>query len=313
MNSGKGFMIITDFNWYSFLKENYLGGLVNFWRRDTRKFNILEKGDRIYFLNKKDKSLNGRKIIGMGRFIEYRVETVEKAWIKHQSNNGYDNIKSMLKTLNNGKTNIKSKDSKIGCIILNDIIFFDEYIDPKEVYINFEKNIQMGKSISLKEENLILKCMDGIGNGVLDIDEEIALTGEEDFDEGREINRKVNVRVNQDKFRRKLLRKYKNCLICGIDKKDLLRASHSKPWKVSNSKEKVDVNNGLLLCANHDCLYDRFLITFDDNGKIIISSNIDTENRKRLNINEEITIDVSDYCKKYIEWHRCEFFIRQKI
>ncbi|MBO7381377.1 MAG: HNH endonuclease, partial [Neisseriaceae bacterium] len=44
-----------------------------------------------------------------------------------------------------------------------------------------------------------------------------------------------------------------------------------KPWRKSNDKEKLDINNGLLLCPTHDKLIDKGLITFSENGEIIIS------------------------------------------
>ncbi|APC38894.1 HNH endonuclease [Clostridium estertheticum] len=117
---------------------------------------------------------------------------------------------------------------------------------------------------------------------------------------------------NQYKFRNGLLKRYGKCLICGIDNKELLRASHSKPWNVSGSKEKIDVDNGLLLCANHDLLYDRCLISFNSNGKIIISKSLNEKNKNILDIHEETTINVSQKCMDYIAWQRGKFLNREK-
>ncbi|MFP3513241.1 HNH endonuclease, partial [Peribacillus sp. SIMBA_075] len=61
---------------------------------------------------------------------------------------------------------------------------------------------------------------------------------------------------------------------------------------------------GLLLCANHDGVFDRGLISFYSNGEIIISSKVDRKNYKLLNLDPEITINVNPKQKPYLEWHR---------
>ena len=52
---------------------------------------------------------------------------------------------------------------------------------------------------------------------------------------------------------------------------ELLVASHIKPWSISDANEKLDIHNGLLMCPNHDKLFDRGYISFDDTGRILIS------------------------------------------
>jgi predicted restriction endonuclease len=42
--------------------------------------------------------------------------------------------------------------------------------------------------------------------------------------------------------------------------------------KFSNEQERLDVNNGLLLVATLDALFDRELVSFKDRGEVIISS-----------------------------------------
>ncbi|WP_255505018.1 HNH endonuclease signature motif containing protein [Lysinibacillus sphaericus] len=55
----------------------------------------------------------------------------------------------------------------------------------------------------------------------------------------------------------------------------MLRVSHFKPWKDSTNEERLDAFNALLLCCNHDALYDKGYIAFDGTGKIHISERID--------------------------------------
>jgi hypothetical protein len=121
---------------------------------------------------------------------------------------------------------------------------------------------------------------------------------------GKEREAIVKIRVNQDKFRQGLLNKYAHCCLCGVNNANLLVASHIKPWAESDEHEKLDLNNGLLLCPNHDKLFDMGLISFDDTGNMLISSNVDNVNRIFMNINTTMKIDVNGDNKEYIRYHR---------
>lgn len=137
----------------------------------------------------------------------------------------------------------------------------------------------------------------------------------ENFDNlnGDEKEAVIKVRLNQEIFRTRILKKYKNtCCVsgCNITVKELLIASHIKPWKNSNGNEKVNDCNGLLLCVMHDRLFDRGFISFDDKGKILISSRIDKNNRMFANIDENRTITVNSDNKKFLKYHRENIFIK---
>lgn len=79
---------------------------------------------------------------------------------------------------------------------------------------------------------------------------------------GMDIERIVKARVTQGSFRRLLLLECHHCNLCDISTTSVLRASHIKEWSESTREELIEANNGLLLCANHDALFDRHLISF---------------------------------------------------
>lgn len=114
----------------------------------------------------------------------------------------------------------------------------------------------------------------------------------------------VKTRLAQDLFRRKLFLYDSKCKICGLTIPELLVASHSKDWNYSTDKERIDVYNGFLMCAQHDKLYDRGFISFDDDGNILISDKINRNDYNLLNINENIKINITKRHKKYLKWHR---------
>ncbi|MEH7200759.1 HNH endonuclease [Priestia megaterium] len=114
----------------------------------------------------------------------------------------------------------------------------------------------------------------------------------------------VKARIGQSIFKRTLLAIEKKCRLCGVSDERLLVASHIKPWSKSNNRERLDVNNGLLLCPNHDALFDKGHISFDKDGLILISSSLDKYSKLFLNINETMNIRMKESQQQYIKWHR---------
>lgn len=116
----------------------------------------------------------------------------------------------------------------------------------------------------------------------------------------------VTSRVGQGEYRQRILRRWKNkCAVTGSGVKEILIASHIVPWRDSNNQERLDVDNGILLSPVFDALFDRHLISFGDDGKIIISSSVKLSDLKNLGIlgNEYIT-GLTDGNKKYLQRHR---------
>lgn len=125
---------------------------------------------------------------------------------------------------------------------------------------------------------------------------------------GKERLAYIKVRVNQSVFREKLLQRYNNCCLCKVENTELLIASHIKPWSESYAKEKLDVENGLLLCPNHDALFDGGFISFDDDGKILISDRLTQMDKVVMNINPDMKIKLTEGNKVYMEYHRNNIF-----
>lgn len=129
---------------------------------------------------------------------------------------------------------------------------------------------------------------------------------------GTDIEKIVKTRISQGSFRRLLLLERHHCNLCDISTTSVLRASHIKEWSESSREERIDANNGLLLCANHDALFDRHLISFEpDTGNICISASIDTEQRNALNISESARIAISDQMKAYMQIHYKKFIEKE--
>lgn len=118
----------------------------------------------------------------------------------------------------------------------------------------------------------------------------------------------VKIRVNQGVFREQLFKRYNKCCLCGVKEKSLLFASHIKPWSKCEAEEKLDVNNGLLLCPNHDQLFDKGWISFDDEGNILISPLLLNEETIWLNVHKDMKLTVINENKKFLSYHRKKIF-----
>jgi len=130
--------------------------------------------------------------------------------------------------------------------------------------------------------------------------------------EATERDQIVKSRIGQGSFRKKLEANGSSCKICGLNKNNLLIASHIKPWSESADEERLDENNGFLFCPNHDALFDKGYISFDNKGRIIISSELNESIYNSLNIDNDIQIDINKENIKYLEWHRENIFLGSK-
>lgn len=115
----------------------------------------------------------------------------------------------------------------------------------------------------------------------------------------------ISARVGQGKFRRDLLKLRGCCYVTGIYDHRLLRASHIKPWRDSTNQERLDPHNGLLLSPLYDHLFDQGLISFTDNGKMLISESLPSDSIETLRINAGFKgDDLGAATRGYLRIHR---------
>ncbi len=123
----------------------------------------------------------------------------------------------------------------------------------------------------------------------------------------------VKARIGQGLYREKLLKKYSNgCIITHINIPEVLIASHIKPWSVSSNSERTDRENGFILGATYDRLFDRGLISFENNGKIMLSNMITSDNAQRLELESGRVYEIrfNPGMKDFLAYHRDVIFIK---
>jgi hypothetical protein len=100
-----------------------------------------------------------------------------------------------------------------------------------------------------------------------------------------EVERLAVQRIGQDIFRGALMDYWGGrCPITGITDPILLRASHIVPWAECDDAQRLDVHNGLLLSALWDAAFDAGLLSFADDGTLLVSPELSTAARTALDI-----------------------------
>lgn len=117
----------------------------------------------------------------------------------------------------------------------------------------------------------------------------------------------LNNRVAQNELRQELIKLRKKCEVCEVENPNLLIASHILPWE-KHDAEAGEFDDLMLLCANHNLLLDKKLITFSPkDGKIKISNEIKKDEYKLLNIDSDICIEMSQQRKEKFKNHNILF------
>lgn len=103
-----------------------------------------------------------------------------------------------------------------------------------------------------------------------------------------EIKRLVVQRIGQDIFRAALMDYWGACCpLTGITDPALLRASHIVPWAECGDAQRLDVHNGLLLSALWDAAFDAGLVSFADDGAVLVRPELSAAARTALWIKKE--------------------------
>ena len=117
-------------------------------------------------------------------------------------------------------------------------------------------------------------------------------------------------RIGQEAYREEMLVLWNHrCAVSGLDLEAMLIASHLKPYAVCSSEEAFDVFNGLLLSPSLDKLVDTGLISFTDEGQILIAASLSAAQRQILQLHPDLFLSrVPGPIRPYLAYHRARVF-----
>lgn len=141
------------------------------------------------------------------------------------------------------------------------------------------------------------------GDSTPDIKDEVVVTG-------TERQAIIAARRGQGLFRSRVMQYWGGrCAVTGCGLSPVLMASHIKPWADSTDAERLDGFNGLLLTPNLDRLFDRHLVTFDDEGALLVAPALSPIQRRALGVDVPLRIErLNSRHLRYLVAHRQTFF-----
>jgi predicted restriction endonuclease len=145
-------------------------------------------------------------------------------------------------------------------------------------------------------------------------DDILEITGKCDEPTTRE--QLIQARLGQGKFKEDVIKVWglgKRCAVTNVNIEELLIASHIIPW--SESEElRLEGANGILLCVHLDKLFDRYLISFDEEGQLIPSNRLtstDWERLREIGVDQSLCLNMGQLneqdkvgVRKHLEVHR---------
>jgi len=189
-------------------------------------------------------------------------------------------------------------ESDIGDIMANEEAIRStrsKYTKPRDM-INFKSALRKYRAFLLsdfrqqQEETILAEAKKVEEDTTITTTERVAIT---------------RARVGQGLFRERLIAYWSGCSISSFGHFNILMASHIKPWRVSDNRQRLDVYNGLLLLPNYDKLFDKGYISFADTGKIVYSSYLTPSDRTLLGMDDSVRLlKIDAHHLPYLKYHR---------
>ena len=120
----------------------------------------------------------------------------------------------------------------------------------------------------------------------------------------------IKARIGQGVFRNEVLGRWDGCCaVTGVSVGAVLVASHIKPWCDCTNDERIDPCNGLPLIGTLDRLFDAGLITFFDDGRMLVSSMLPKDELSALGVSYGMRLrEARAELAPFLEHHRAHRF-----
>jgi putative restriction endonuclease len=263
----RGYVGVTDTDWYEFLSARPSLTEVNFWRpRSKNRFAALSPGEFFFF---KLKASADNRVVGGGIFADWELLPLSAAWDIYKEGNGAPSLDE-LRRLIAAHTEIGPRDDpEIGCVLLRDVTFFppDAIAGPPP---DFARNLVQGRTYDLDDPHY-LGYFDIVSAQVLGIRAEIDLSSPAWRHDGPMWSdpRLRRERLGQGGFQAAVLNAYnRKCAISGTKIWPALQAAHIVPV-TRGGEHRID--NGLLLRSDIHTMFDHGYLGVDTEYKLRVS------------------------------------------
>jgi len=312
MGGMKGFVAVTDGDWFELLSQQPDLDEVNFWQPGgNRRFTTLEPGELFLF---KLHSPNNF-VVGGGFFAHSTIIPISLAWEAFGISNGATTLAEMrtrVEKYRREPTN-PTANYNVGCILLQKPFFL-----PRDKWIpipsDWKPNIVQGKTYDLEQEPgraMWLELQQSLAARDVDAPAPMPETGESYVAEEPArygAPALVMPRLGQGSFRVVVTDAYeRRCAITRERTLPVLQAAHIKPYGEGGSHS---VTNGLLLRSDIHTLFDRGYVTVTPEYRFEVSRRIRDEFENGRDYyalhGHEVTIPERDAFRPAVEalrWH----------
>ncbi len=265
----KAFVGVTDWDWYQYLRVRGASE-VNFWQPSGgRRFGALPPGAPFLF---KTHFAHGNRLVGAGFFSGWAPLSISRAWEFFGHENGCANLEQMRERVGRYRRERLGPrdDPEIGCIMLNDVSFFDPHEAPAAPP-GWAGNIVQGRSYELDStegsylEQVLTSLLLRQNSPGQSNDRPTSVAGPV-FGEPR----LSPVRVGQGAFKALVQEAYgRRCAVTGDKIVPVLQAAHIQPV-TQLGENRVD--NGILLRSDVHTLFDRGYLGVDPHRRTLLVS-----------------------------------------
>lgn len=254
---------------------------------------------------------DGKKLaIGYIKHVECLTRAdAEYAASIYERNGWFDEMSNDLNVIGADGSKVNEDDALLNFNIRfnpKDFIPYEPYVEISELYNN-HRYILLNEMVDTKVHKQDINSADSIFNDLIDLcSSNLSKT---------ETSQLVSARIGQGVFRERVTKLWggEKCAVTLIDIKEILIASHIRPWRdCENSSDRLDGANGLLLCAHIDKLFDKYLLSFElknQSHKLRVSKSLDKKLLSLLGIDEGIELNTNNLSRE--SYSRFELYMSE--
>ena len=254
-------VLVTDINWFQFLRKEHDLQTVNFWNPSGMGFTKLKQGELVLFKLKSPVN----KIAGGGVFTHFEKLPWKMAWDTFGRGNGAETANKFHVQLLSNRNNTNTESFEIGCTILSNPFFLDDGAflnEPKD----WKPSIVRGKYYDTSEH---------IGMQLWHDAQHFLWQDNLDEQERFGPPQLIHPRLGQGAFRSLIRANYNNrCAVTKERTLPVLEAAHIKPYSQGGSHE---LSNGILFRSDIHKLFDEGYVTVTPNYKFEVSRRLHEE------------------------------------
>ncbi len=269
-----GLVLVTDKNWFDFLRAQPVLDEANFWQpAGPRPLKRLKPGDPVFFKHHKE---DGGAIAGLGFYASFSASQVWLAWDAFGPKNGAPDYPTFCRMIGSRQRKLgvargRIDDVQIGCIMLASPVFFSasawvagpkDWADP--IVTGKYYDLDAGEGARIWQE-----CQQRLPAQTL-ISEGSVPSVPETERYGNPIM--VKPRRGQGIFRLDVTAAYTHaCAVTGEHSLPALEAAHIRPYADGGTHE---IENGLLLRSDIHRLFDKGYLAVTPDHRFLVGKGL---------------------------------------